>query len=78
MTQETHDLLQKALALPESERAELAGNLLSSLDTTVDPDVDAAWQQEVARRLEEVQSGKVATIPWEEVQQKGRKLLHER
>ena len=78
MTQETHDLLQKALALPESERAELAGNLLSSLDTTLDPDVDAAWQQEVARRLDEVQSGKVETIPWEEVQQKGRKLLHEK
>jgi putative addiction module component (TIGR02574 family) len=75
MTQETHDLLQKALALPESERAELAGNLLSSLDTTVDQDVDAAWQQEVARRLDEVQSGKVETIPWEEVQQKGLELL---
>ena len=50
MTQEAHELLQKALALPESERAELAGNLISSLDTTVDPDVDAAWQQEIARR----------------------------
>ena len=37
MTQEARDLLQKALALPENERAELAGNLLSSLDTTVDP-----------------------------------------
>jgi len=78
MTQEARDLLQKALALPENERAELAGNLLSSLDTAVDQDVDANWQQEVARRLEEVQSGKVETIPWEEVQQKGRKLLHDK
>jgi len=76
MTQEARDLLQKALALPENERAELAGNLLSSLDTAIGQDVDANWQQEVARRLEEVQSGKVETIPWEEVQQKGRKLLH--
>ena len=78
MTQEAHDLLQKALALPENERAELAGNLLSSLDTTVDQDVDAAWQEEVVRRLKEVQSGKVKTLPWEEVQQKGRKLLHDK
>ena len=70
MTQETHDLLQKALALSESERAELAGNLLSSLDTTVDPDVDAAWQDEVARRMDEVQSGKVKTIPWPEVRER--------
>jgi len=76
MTQEAHELLQKALALPENERAELAGNLISSLDATVDQDVDAAWQQEVVRRLHEVQSGKVETVSWEEVQQKGRTLLN--
>ena len=71
MTQEAHELLRKALALPENERAELAGNLISSLETTVDTDVDAAWQDEVARRAQEVQSGKVKTIPWEAVQQEG-------
>jgi putative addiction module component (TIGR02574 family) len=76
MTQEVQELLQKALALPENERAELAGNLISSLDATVDQDVDAAWQQEVVRRLHEVQSGEVKTVPWEEVQRKGRTLLH--
>ncbi len=76
MTQEAHELLQKALALPENERAELAGNLISSLDATVDQDVDAAWQQEVVRRLHEIQSGKVEPVSWEEVQQKGRMLLH--
>jgi putative addiction module component (TIGR02574 family) len=76
MTHEAHELLEKALALPENDRAELAGNLISSLDTTIDQDADAAWQQEVARRLQEVQSGKVKTLSWEEVQQKGRSLLH--
>jgi putative addiction module component (TIGR02574 family) len=78
MTQDAHELLQKALALPENERAELAGNLIASLDATVDLDADAAWQQEVVRRLREVQSGKVETISWEEVQQKGRTLLHDK
>ena len=76
MTQEVRELLQKALALPENERAELAGNLISSLDATVDQDVDAAWQQEVVRRLQDIQSGKVDTVSWQEVQQKGRTLLH--
>ncbi len=33
MTQDAHELLQKALALPENERAELAG-LIASLDAT--------------------------------------------
>ncbi|HEV2699032.1 MAG TPA: addiction module protein [Terriglobales bacterium] len=76
MTHEAQQLLQKALALSENERAELAGNLISSLDTTADEDVDAAWQQEVTRRAGEVKSGKVKTVPWEEAQQKGRTLLH--
>lgn len=76
MTQGAHELLQKALALPDDERAELAGNLIASLDATVDQDVDAAWQQEFVRRLHDVQSGKVETISWDEVQQKGRTLLN--
>jgi putative addiction module component (TIGR02574 family) len=76
MTQEAHELLQRALSLPDKERAELAGNLIASLDATVDQDVDAAWQQEVVRRLNDVQSGKVGTVSWEEVQRKGRSLLH--
>jgi putative addiction module component (TIGR02574 family) len=76
MTQEAHELLQRALALPEDERAELAGNLLSSLEATIDQDVDAAWQQEIVRREHEIQSGKVKTVTWEEVQRKGRTLLH--
>jgi putative addiction module component (TIGR02574 family) len=76
MTQETQELLQKALALSDKERAELAGNLISSLDTAVDEDVDTAWQQEVLRRHQDIEFGKVKTVPWEEVQQKGRTLLN--
>ena len=78
MTTDAHELLQKALALPENERAELAGTLISSLDTRVDTEVDAAWQNEVARRAQEVQSGKVTTVSWEEVRRKGRALLDEK
>ena len=76
MTQEAQELLEKALALPDKERAELAGNLISSLDVTIDEDVDAAWQQEVLRRHQDVESGKVKTVSWEEVQRKGYTLLH--
>jgi len=75
MKHDAQELLQKALGLPENERAELAGNLIASLDRKVDPDVDAAWQQEIARRAHEVRSGQVKTIPWEEVERKGRSLL---
>jgi putative addiction module component (TIGR02574 family) len=70
------DLLQKALTLPPEARAELASSLLDSLDQTVDEDVDAAWRQEIVRRMDEIRSGKVKTIPWREVQRKGQALLH--
>lgn len=74
MTERTQELLQKALSLPDNERAELAGSLIASLDTNIDPDVDAAWR-EIARRADEVRSGKVNTVPWPEVQSKARSLL---
>jgi putative addiction module component (TIGR02574 family) len=68
MMQEAQELLKKALALPDKERADLGGTLIESLDDTVDDDVEAAWQKEILRRLEEVRSGTVRTISWNEVQ----------
>jgi putative addiction module component (TIGR02574 family) len=76
MTQEAQELLKKALALPDKERADLAGSLIESLDNTVDEDAEAARQEEILRRLEEVRSGKAKTTPWNDVRQKGRSLLH--
>jgi len=74
--QEAQELLKKALALPDKERADLAGSLIDSLDDTVDENAEAAWQEEIVRRLEDVRSGKVKTISWNDVRQKGRALLH--
>ena len=75
MSPETDELLQKAMTLPPEDRAELASSLIDSLDQTVDADAEMAWQQEVSRRVDEVRSGQVKTIPWREVQWKGRALL---
>jgi hypothetical protein len=38
MTREPQELVQKALSLSDNERPELAGALIESLDTTLDPD----------------------------------------
>ena len=76
MTQEAQELLKKALTLPDKERADMAGSLIDSLDDTVDENADAAWQDQVARRLEDVRSGKVKTISWDEVRRQGHTLLH--
>jgi hypothetical protein len=39
MTQEAAELLKRALALPASERANLVGSLIESLDDMRDPSV---------------------------------------
>jgi putative addiction module component (TIGR02574 family) len=76
MTQEAAELLRKALALSERERADLASTLIDSLDTTVDENVEAAWQEEIRRRIEDLRSGRVTAVPWDDVREKARSLLH--
>ena len=78
MMQDAQELLKRALALPDKERADQAGSLIESLDDIVDENAEAAWQEEIVRRLEEVQSGKVKTTSWDDVRQKGRTLLRNR
>lgn len=70
MTRDANDLLKKALELPEQDRAALAGFLIDSLDMPVDSSAEEAWNDEIARRIEELESGKAKTIPWDRVRQR--------
>ncbi len=67
MARSLQELLREASQLPENDRAELAGRLIQSLEGPPDPDVEAAWADEVERRIREIDEGKVKTIPWEQV-----------
>ena len=60
-------LLSEALELSPSERALLAARLIDSLDPTVDSVNDAAWEAEIARRLTEIDSGRVTLVSWDAV-----------
>lgn len=66
MNQETKKLLLEALQLPPEARAALAGQLIDSLDAEVDEGAEAAWSLEIARRLAELETGKVKSVPWAE------------
>lgn len=57
-------VLQQALRLPAEARAALAGHLIESLDDSVDEDAEAAWSKEIARRIDDLDKGKVKTVPW--------------
>jgi len=76
MSPDVFELLKKALALPPEARAALAGSLLESLDDEpCDESVEAAWNEEITRRIEEIDSGKVQMIPYEEVRRRLAALL---
>ena len=64
------DIIDRALREPEKDRARIAEILISSLENSVDKNVEFAWQEEVTRRLKEIDSGAVKCIPWEEVRDK--------
>lgn len=69
MTQRTQDLLREALALPVDERADVAAQLLASLDDEdiATEDIEAAWATEIEKRARRVLSGQSEGIPWEDV-----------
>ena len=63
----TRKLYEEALKLDPDERAALTGLLIESLEPETEEGVEAAWVAEIERRMVELDSGSVQTIPWEEV-----------
>jgi putative addiction module component (TIGR02574 family) len=57
-------VLEVALRLPAGARAAIAGRLIESLDDSVDEAAEAAWGKEIARRIDDLEKGKLKTVPW--------------
>ena len=62
MTDRARKVLHEALELSLPERAELAADLLASLDGEPEAEVEAAWAAEVERRARESPD---KDVPWE-------------
>jgi putative addiction module component (TIGR02574 family) len=60
-------VLEAALKLSESERAQVVQRLLDSLGPDAEPVVDQAWAVELDRRLTEFQQGAAHAVPWSEL-----------
>jgi putative addiction module component (TIGR02574 family) len=68
MTPQVLELLEKALELSTQERGLLAARLIDSLDDEpAEEGVEAAWDAEIKRRVDDIRSGRVKTIPGEQV-----------
>jgi putative addiction module component (TIGR02574 family) len=60
-------VIEKSKHLNPKERALVAHCLISSLETRQDEGVDQAWADLAEKRYEELISGKVEPISWEDI-----------
>lgn len=67
MTPQVSQLLEQALSLSVEEQEALADSLISSLAGKVDEGVLAAWDEEIKKRIADLDSGRAKTVPWTEV-----------
>ena len=66
MAARASDVLHEALSLLPEERAEIAAELLASLDGPADVDVEAAWLEEIEKRAHRALSGESQAIERDE------------
>jgi len=74
-TETLRKLRSEVLTLPEAERAELAHELVKSLDAPADADAADAWDNEILRRLAEIDSGTAKLIDRDEFRRRMRARL---
>jgi putative addiction module component (TIGR02574 family) len=77
MTSRAQELLREVLALPVDERADVAAELLASLDNgSEDPaEVEAAWATEIERRARRVLAGARVGASWQDVRARAEAAL---
>jgi len=63
----------EALKLTPNERADLADKLWLSVHSK--EEVDAAWEEEIARRIDDLEAGRTEAVPYEQVRAELRALI---
>lgn len=66
------EIAEAALNLPTDEKARLAQQLLTSMDTD---DVEERWEAEIARRVTMVREGTASLVTSDEVDRRIRSIL---
>ncbi|MCX7092929.1 MAG: addiction module protein [Methylobacter sp.] len=65
-----NQVLEKAKQLNVNERALVAHCLISSLETKHDEGVEQSWAELAELRYQELVSGKVASVSWDDIKKK--------
>ena len=72
MSAALQEITEQALKLPRQDRLELANRLLSYEENVDSSAIDAAWEDEILARIEAIDNGSAAGVPYEEVLRAGR------
>ena len=78
MPKPLQDIEAEALQLPRQERGLLAGRLLESIEPDIEDtpeNIAKAWDEEIARRIEDMDAGRAESIPYEQVRAELRALI---
>jgi putative addiction module component (TIGR02574 family) len=67
VSRDLKDIVAEALELPLAARAELASQLLDSLDEVAEEENERLWAHEAERRFAEYKAGRIEAAPSEEV-----------
>ena len=59
-------VIEQAMQLSDQERLEIAEALYESLDGPPDAGADAAWDNEIERRVADLNAGRAKVVPWSE------------
>lgn len=68
-------IAKEVLQLTPAERAELADFLVESLNASEPDELQRLWIKEVNKRLSEIRSGDVKSVPGEDVLAEARRLV---
>ena len=74
MSKAARSVFADALRLKPEKRAELAAELLASLDGQADPDAEAAWDTEIEHRIAAIEGGAIGLEPWTDVKRRIEKI----
>ena len=67
MATELEKVVEQALSLPGSERLSVARRILESVEPEASEEVERAWEEEIVKRVEKIDSGTATYRSWEHI-----------
>lgn len=77
MNPHSQTVLDQVLSLPVEERIKIADQLLLSLNSAGQAEIDQAWAVEAERRVKQIENSEVETVSWDECEAKVKALLNQ-